>query len=120
MNMLKAFVELNWDIDIKEFAQYQGYRTENQLQFFKKCSNYHKSWDSICNIYRHAIASELIWPYIISKENPFIESYLKWAQDQTDPTFKLKYEQIFFYLQAIINFRTGVHFNRPLLRIATR
>ncbi len=61
-----------------------------------------------------------MWPYIISEENPSIESYLKWAQDQTDPTFKLKYEQIFFYLQAIINFRTGVCFNRPSLRIAAR
>src|SRR6266540_3567912 len=61
-----------------------------------------------------------MWPYIISEENPFVESYLKWAQDQTDSTFKLKYEQIFFYLQAIINFHTGVHFNRPSLRIAAR
>src|SRR6266498_2345486 len=43
INMLKAFVELNWNIDIKEFAQCQGYRTENQLQFFKKCSDHHKS-----------------------------------------------------------------------------
>ena len=66
------------------------------------------------------MASELMWLYIISEENPSIESYLKWAQDQTNPTFKLKYEQIFFYLQAIINFRTGVRFNRPSLRIATR
>ena len=60
MNMLKAFVELNWDIDIKEFAQCQGYQTENQLQFFKKYSDHHKSWDLICNIYRHAMASELM------------------------------------------------------------
>ncbi len=120
MNMLKAFVELNWDIDIKDFAQCQGYRTENQLRFFKKCFDHHKSWDSICNIYRHAMASELMWPYIISEDNPSIEGYLKWAQNQTDPTFKLKYEQIFFYLQAIINFRTGVRFNRSSLRIAAR
>ena len=35
-NMLKAFVELNWDIDIRDFAQCQGYRTESQPQFFKK------------------------------------------------------------------------------------
>src|SRR6266498_3292724 len=107
MNMLKAFVELNWDIDIKEFAQYQGYRTENQLQFFKKCSDYHKLWDSICNIYRHAMASELMWPYIISEENPSVESYLKWAQDQTDPTFKLKYEQIFFIYKQSLTFVLG-------------
>lgn len=120
MNMLKSFVELNWDIDIKDFAQCQGYRTENQLRFFKKCSDHHKSWDSICNIYRHAMASELMWPYIILEDNPSVEGYLKWAQNQTDATFKLKYEQIFFYLQAIINFRTGVRFNRPSLRIAAR
>ena len=43
MNMLKSFVELNWDIDIKNFAQYQGYRYENQLHFFKKCIDHHKS-----------------------------------------------------------------------------
>ena len=61
-----------------------------------------------------------MWPYIISEENPSVESYLKWAQDQTDPTFKLKYEQIFFYLQAIINFHTEVRFNRPSLRIVAR
>ncbi|RIB23681.1 hypothetical protein C2G38_2170499 [Gigaspora rosea] len=36
MNMLKAFIELNWMIDIKQFASLQGYRTENQLGYFKK------------------------------------------------------------------------------------
>ncbi|RHZ55372.1 hypothetical protein Glove_416g12 [Diversispora epigaea] len=87
MNMLKALVELNWNIDIKDFAQCQGYRTENQLWFFKKCSDHHKSWNSVCNIYRHAMASELMWPYIISDKNPSVEGYLKWAQNQTDHTF---------------------------------
>ena len=61
-----------------------------------------------------------MWPYIISEENPSVKSYLKWVQDQTDPTFKLKYEQIFFYLQVIINFHTGVRFNRLSLRIVAR
>ncbi|RHZ87942.1 hypothetical protein Glove_28g32 [Diversispora epigaea] len=84
MNMLKSFVELNWDIDIKIFAQCQGYRTENQ------------------------------------KKNPSVEDYLIWAQNQTDATYQLKYEQIFYYLQAIINFRTGVRTNRFLLKMATR
>ncbi|RIB21667.1 hypothetical protein C2G38_2175981 [Gigaspora rosea] len=48
INMLCAYVELNWGIDLKRFAIYQGYRTENQLAYFKKCADYHKSWDSIC------------------------------------------------------------------------
>jgi hypothetical protein len=66
------------------------------------------------------MASELMWPYVISSENPSVDGYLEWAQNQTDPMFRLKYEQIFSYLQAIINFRTGVRFNRPSIRLAAR
>ena len=66
------------------------------------------------------MSSELIWPYVISEENPSVEGYLTWTQNQTDPMFKLKYEQTFFYLQAIINFCTGVCMNRPSLKAAAR
>ena len=66
------------------------------------------------------MASELMWPYIISEKNPSVEGYLEYAQNQTDSIFRLKYEQNFLYLQAIINFRTGVRFNRPSLRLAAR
>ncbi|RIB03062.1 hypothetical protein C2G38_2226153 [Gigaspora rosea] len=65
MNMLKAFVELNWLIDIKQFASLQGYKTENQLGFFKKCADHHKSWDSIY-----------------------------WAKKQNDHIYILKFEQV--------------------------
>ncbi|CAG8748246.1 11699_t:CDS:2, partial [Funneliformis caledonium] len=37
----------------------QGYKTENQLGYFKKCADHHKAWDSVCNIYQHAMAIEL-------------------------------------------------------------
>ncbi|RHZ49681.1 hypothetical protein Glove_518g13 [Diversispora epigaea] len=120
MNMLKAFVELNWLIDIKEFAQTQGYRTDNQLAFFKKCADHHKSWDSICNIYRHAMVMELIWPFVLNYENPTVHEYLEWSQKQTSNIYKLKFEQIFIYLQVIINFRNGVRTNNSLLQNATR
>ncbi|RIB04263.1 hypothetical protein C2G38_2284631 [Gigaspora rosea] len=96
-------------IDIKKFAIIQGYRTENQLGYFKKCADHHKSWDSICNIYRHAITYELLWPYVVATENPSADGYLDWAKKQNDHKYKLKFEQ------AIINFRTGVRNNRPLL-----
>ena len=66
------------------------------------------------------MASELMWPYIITEKNPSVEGYLDWVQNQTDSMFRLKYEQVFFYLQAIINLRTGVRFNRPSLRLAAR
>ncbi|CAG8620373.1 7993_t:CDS:2, partial [Diversispora eburnea] len=89
INMLKLFVKLNWNIDIRDFVQCQRYQNENQLQFFKKYSDHHKAWDSVCNIYKHAMASKLMWPYVISEENLFVEGYLEWAQNQTDPIFKL-------------------------------
>ncbi|RIB16872.1 hypothetical protein C2G38_2188862 [Gigaspora rosea] len=86
MNMLKAFIELNWMIDIKQFASLQGYRTENQLGYFKKSAT----------------------------ENPSVENYLDWARKQEDHIYKLKFEQ------AVINFRTGIRNNRPLLVSAAR
>ena len=84
------FFMLFRDIDLKQFALCQGYRTENQLAFFKKCADHHKSWDSICNIYRQATAMELIWPYVKSHTDPSVEGYLSWAKNQQDPLYKIK------------------------------
>ncbi|RIB03555.1 hypothetical protein C2G38_2049175 [Gigaspora rosea] len=63
---------------------------------------------------------ELVWPYIDSNPNPTVDGYLNWAKNQKDELYKLKYEQIFLYLQAIINFRDGVRSNQPLLKSAAR
>ncbi|CAG8654868.1 3207_t:CDS:2, partial [Diversispora eburnea] len=63
------------------------------------------------------MASELMWPYVISEKNPFVEDYLVWVQNQMDLTFRLKYEQIFLYLQVIINFRIGVRHDAILEEI---
>ncbi|RHZ84150.1 hypothetical protein Glove_85g68 [Diversispora epigaea] len=96
MNMLRAFVE---EIDIKRFATCQGYRTDNQLSYFKKCADHHKSWDSICNIY---------------------QGYLAWVKKQQESLYQIKYEQTFIYLQAIINYRKAIRTNNPLLKRAAR
>src|SRR6185369_7542761 len=63
------------------FAQCQGFRNEFQLGYFKKCGDYHKAWDSICNIYRHAMAMELVWPYITTVSDPCVDGYLDWAKN---------------------------------------
>ncbi|RIB02044.1 hypothetical protein C2G38_2292881 [Gigaspora rosea] len=114
MNMLRAFVELNWDIDLKQFAISQEYKTENQLSYFKKCHDHHKSWDSVCNIYRRAMAMELMWPYVKYSSNPSVEEYLVWVKGQTDPRYQIKFEQ------AIINYRKAIRENNPLLKSAAR
>ncbi|CAG8608328.1 9857_t:CDS:2 [Diversispora eburnea] len=120
MNMLKAYVKLNWEIDLKQFAICQGYQTDNQLSFFKKCVDHHKSWDSICNIYHQAIAMELMWPYIKTHSDPSIEGYIAWAKEQQDLLYQIKYEQTFVYLQAIINYQKAIRTNDPLLKKAAK
>ncbi|CAG8666196.1 5588_t:CDS:2, partial [Scutellospora calospora] len=93
MNMLHAYIELNWEIDLRRFAICQGYRTENQLAYFKKCTDHHKSWDSICIIYRQSMAMELLWPYVKNHLNPSVKGYLAWVKEQQDPLYLIKYEQ---------------------------
>jgi hypothetical protein len=92
--ILQYFSNKFRNIDIKYFAQCQGYHTENQLNYFKKCADHHKAWDSICNIYRHAIAMELVWPYVSTATDPCVDGYLNWVSDQKDELYKLKYEQV--------------------------
>ncbi|RHZ81206.1 hypothetical protein Glove_123g14 [Diversispora epigaea] len=94
--------EMNMIIDIKEFAQIQGYRTDNQLAFFKKCTDHHKSWNSICNIYRHAMATELIWPFVqnsiinfrngIQNNNPLLQNA---ARRQFSPIWSARRHHIY-------------------------
>jgi hypothetical protein len=64
------------------------------LGYFKKCGDYHKAWDSICNIYRHAMSMELVWPYVATISNPSVEGYLDWAANQNDELYKLKFQQV--------------------------
>ena len=68
------------------------------MDFFRRCGDFHKSWDSICNIYRHSMASELIWPYIKNEENLTVDNYLEWSRTQTNEIYKLKFEQVKFKL----------------------
>ncbi|KAF0424070.1 hypothetical protein F8M41_006623 [Gigaspora margarita] len=49
-----------------------------------------------------------------------LNCFLDWERNQKNELYKLKYEQIFWYLQAIINFRTGVRYNQPLLKSVAR
>ncbi len=61
----------------------------------KKCADHHKAWDSVCNIYRHVTAIELVWPYVISDFNLTVNGYLGQIKNQKDELYKLKYEQVY-------------------------
>ncbi|KAF0484107.1 hypothetical protein F8M41_023090 [Gigaspora margarita] len=109
-----------WAIDLKRYAICQGYQTKNQLSYFKKCADHHKSWDSICSIYHQAMAMELLWPYVKSHPIPSVDGYLAWVKEQQDSLYLIKYEQTFVYLQAIINYRKAIRMNNPILKKAAR
>ncbi|KAF0462463.1 hypothetical protein F8M41_000294 [Gigaspora margarita] len=99
----------------------QGYKTENQLIYFKKCYDHHKFWDLVCNIHRQAMAMGLIWTYVKNCPNPLVEDYLAWVKRQKDPFYQIKFEQIFIYLQAIIiNYRATIKNNNLLLKRAVK
>jgi hypothetical protein len=40
------------------------------------------------------MASELIWPFVESHDNPTVDGYLEWGRSQTDEIYKLKFEQV--------------------------
>ena len=78
----------------------QGYRTENQLAYFKKCTDYHKSWDSVCNIYRKAM---VMLPYVKSHSDLSVGGYITWAKQQRDSLYQIKYEQVIIDFWIHIN-----------------
>ena len=63
---------------------------------------------------------ELMWPYVKSYSNTLVEGYLAWVKEQQDPLYQIKYEQIFVYLQTIINYRKAIRTNNSFLKRATR
>lgn len=44
MNLMKAFVELNWDVFHKMLAQKMGWKSEMALKCAKQCYDNHKTW----------------------------------------------------------------------------
>ena len=48
------------------------------------------------------INQQLLWPYVISEENPSAKGYLEWAQYETDPTLKLN--KSFFIYKRLLTF----------------
>jgi hypothetical protein len=54
------------------------------------------------NIYRHAMAMELVWPYVLTTLDPTVDGYINWANNQEDELYKLKYEQVNLFLVYFI------------------
>ncbi|RIB20099.1 hypothetical protein C2G38_2180125 [Gigaspora rosea] len=66
------------------------------------------------------MSMELIWPYVKSHPIPSVEGYLSWVKEQENSLYQIKFEQIFIYLQASINYRKGIRENNLLLKRAAK
>lgn len=118
MNMLKSFVELNWEITYSQFGKEMGYKSERAAAFFKSAGDHHKSWYNLC-IYRDALALELLRPYVnncLEKQlEPTVDGFFTWKEQSKDATYQFHCNQLTQYLQAIFSFRKGVRENNHYL-----
>ena len=118
LNLMKAFVELNWDICFKSLAQLMGWRSENALQNAKKCTDTHKTWQMILVFYIGTL-EELLLVYVrkslSSNENPTVKGFLSWAKRCEDPNYGFMFQDVLRYAQGIINFRMGIRSNNDKL-----
>ena len=91
MNMLKSFVELNWEITYSQFGKEMGYKSERAAAFFKSAGDHHKSWYNLC-IYRDALALELLRPYVnncLEKQlEPTVDGFFTWKEQSKDATYQ--------------------------------
>ncbi|KAJ8022554.1 hypothetical protein HOLleu_37485 [Holothuria leucospilota] len=114
MNMVRSFIELNWDIMVKDLAYCMGFCTENAQKYAKKASDHHKSWELLCILYEGSV-EELLLPYVRSCVESQVEpspvGYLLWTENVKSPKYQYLQEQVFTYLQSIRNFRKGVRNN---------
>lgn len=63
MNAGRSFVNLNWDVFMKEVMKALNFTSEHALLFMKKGTDHHKLWSILETIYI-AIADELLIPYM--------------------------------------------------------
>jgi hypothetical protein len=114
MNMLKAYIELNWNIMYSVFGNEMGFQSGKAQAFFKSAGDHHKAWYNLC-IYRDALALELLRPYTINcVENgiePTVDGFFTWKEECKDPTYQFHCEQLLRYLQAIVTFWKGAREN---------
>ena len=62
MNLLKSFMEMNWNIFMKSLVGIVGFKSEKAQYSALNCSNNHKSWQLLMILYLLYIL-ELVRPY---------------------------------------------------------
>ncbi|XP_070559926.1 uncharacterized protein [Ptychodera flava] len=110
INAVKSFVSMYWDVIYRDFAISQGYSSDKSLEFVKKCSDHHISFDLLCK-FRDCLWGELLHEFRVS--NPTVDvstsCFLGWlsAAAVSDPHMNFMYNILLQHLHEDISLSPG-------------
>ena len=115
MNLMKSFMELNWNVFMKSFVEIMGFRSEKAQRTALCCSDNHKTWQIIL-IFHLGTILELVKPYVekclVEKSTKSAEGYISFVKSKNhNANYLYIFEMACRYSQAIINLRMAVRRN---------
>lgn len=119
MNLMKSFMELNWNVCMKSLVEVMGFRSEKAQKSALACSDNHKTWQLIM-IFHLGTILELVKPYVEKclheKHDPSPQDYISYVKTKSDnANYLYLFEMVCRYTQAIINIRMAVRRNNYIL-----
>ena len=109
MNAGRSFVNLNWDIFMKEIARELGFESQRALEYAKKGSDHHKMWKMLEITYL-ALTDELLTTYVRAcgtERKPTVDGYWEWTQGVHNPNYIYLQQMTFTYLHGLMLLRDG-------------
>eukprot|EP00794_Sanderia_malayensis_P018435 gene18435-20284_t len=124
MNACKSIMNFNWEIFGEEVVRSLGFTTTKALDYAKRCSDHHKTWE-IMQLMYIAIADELLVPFVRNCMKLDLEisvdRYWAWYQESAiNPNYTYMMQVTFTYLHNLMLFREGVRMGDYSLAEAAR
>ncbi len=121
MNLMKAFMELNWSVFMCTLTKKMGWTSENAQRAALHCYDNHKTWQLLL-VFHFGSLLELVRTYVIHCRQhdltPTPQGFVFFAKARPDPNFKYMFEMVARYTQGIFNYRMGVRRNHSDLVIS--
>lgn len=120
MNLMKSFVNLNWDVCMKSMAYRMGWTSDAALKAAKHCYDNHKTWQLFLT-FHFGTLMELLIPYIRTfpnerEDKPTANGFLKFiCSMEGNPNYMYMFEMVSRYSQSVINLRMGIRRNNTIL-----
>ena len=125
MNMMKSFVELNWDVFMTLLVNRMGWTSEAAMRAAKLCYDNHKTWQLIL-VFHFGTLLELLTPYVkkcqhskdpdTNPEKPTANGFLQFVKSMEEhPNYMYMFQMVSRYSQAIVNMRMGIRRNNSTL-----